>query len=129
LGAAARQVTGSAPRIAGHALVQLRHFFENMVRREETASAFLATLLDYDSAFRWAFLGLATDDAAIDDVEPWVVRVEEDRVDVTLESPTTYVLIGTTDELQVALADTGQYLLEFLRPFLSLSTGVHSGQS
>ena len=58
-----------------------------------------------------------------------MVRVEEDRVDVTLESPTTYVLIGTTDELQVALADTGQYLLEFLRPFLSLSTGVHSGQS
>lgn len=29
--------------------MQLRHFFENMVRREEMASAFLATLLDYDA--------------------------------------------------------------------------------
>ena len=73
--------------------VRLRHFFENMVRREETASAFLATLLDYDPAFRQAFLGLALDDPAINDHEAWAVRVEEDRVDVTLESSTTFVLI------------------------------------
>ena len=57
------------------------------------ASAFLATLLDYDEAFRQAFLGLVLNDPTIDDPEGWAVRVEEDRVDVTIESPTTYVLI------------------------------------
>jgi hypothetical protein len=73
--------------------VRLRHFFENMVRREETASAFLATLLDYDPAFRRAFLRLALDDPGFDDHESWSVQVEEERVDVTLESPTMVVLI------------------------------------
>jgi len=73
--------------------VELRHFFENMVRREETASAFLATLLDYDPAFRQAFLGLVLDDPGVEDHETWTVRVEEDRVDVTLESPNAYVLV------------------------------------
>lgn len=73
--------------------MRLRHFFENMVRREETASAFLATLLDYDPAFRMAFLRLILDDPAVEETESWLVAVEEDRVDVTLESPSTIVLI------------------------------------
>lgn len=73
--------------------MELRHFFESMVRREEMASAFLATLLDYDAPFRQAFLGLVLDDPAIEDEGVWEGRVEEDRVDVTLESPTIYLLI------------------------------------
>lgn len=73
--------------------MRLRHFFENMVRREETASAFLATLLDYDPAFRLAFLRLILDNPAVEDVDSWMVAVEEARVDVTLESSTTLVLI------------------------------------
>jgi len=73
--------------------MRLRHFFENMVRREETASAFLATLLDYDRAFRLAFLRLVLDDPALEDTDSWTAAVEEARVDVTLESSTTLVLI------------------------------------
>jgi hypothetical protein len=36
--------------------MDLHHFFENMVRREETASAFIATLLEYYAAFRLQLL-------------------------------------------------------------------------
>jgi hypothetical protein len=73
--------------------MRLRHFFENMVRREEMASAFLATLLDYDPAFRMAFLRLILDDPVEREADAWTVAVEDGRVDVTLESPTTFVLI------------------------------------
>lgn len=73
--------------------MRLNHFFENMVRREEMASAFLATLLAYDRAFRGAFLRLALDDPVLDELEAWKVQVEEDRVDVTLDSPSTLILI------------------------------------
>ena len=73
--------------------MQLRHFFENMLRREETASAFLATLLDYDPSFRQAFLRLALDEPGLADEGTRTVRVEEDRVDVTPESEAAYVVI------------------------------------
>ena len=73
--------------------MELRHFFENMVRREETASAFLATLLEYDPAFRLEFLRAVIGDPAFVDREPWSVQVEAERVDVTLESASAQVLI------------------------------------
>lgn len=93
--------------------MHLRHFFENMVRREETASAFLATLLDCDATFRGAFMGLAMGDPAMGDPamadsEPWSVRVEEERVDLTLESPTTLVLIE--DKIGSGAKQQGQLL-------------------
>ena len=64
-----------------------------MLRREETASAFLATLLDYDPSFRQAFLRLALDEPGLADEGTRTVRVEEDRVDVTPESEAAYVVI------------------------------------
>jgi hypothetical protein len=88
--------------------MRLRHFFENMVRREETASAFLATLLDYDPTFRFAFLRLIIDDEAGWAADSWKVTVEEDRVDVTLESATAYVLIE--DKIGSGAKQQGQLL-------------------
>jgi len=92
--------------------MRLRHFFENMVRREETASAFLATLLEYDPTFRRAFLRLVLDDPAFDDQETWSVRVEEERVDVTIESPTMLVLIE--DKIGSGAKQHGQLLRYYL---------------
>src|SRR5688572_11685936 len=49
--------------VRGYAM-DLRHFFEGKLRKEETASAYLATLLEYDAKFRAAFLrGVLPDDA------------------------------------------------------------------
>ena len=55
--------------------MRLRHFFENLVKREVTASAFMATLPDYDSVFRTAILRLVLDDPTYEDVESWTVAV------------------------------------------------------
>ena len=38
--------------------MDLHHFFDGAQSREETASAFLATLLEYDEAFRRVFRSL-----------------------------------------------------------------------
>lgn len=92
--------------------MDLHHFFENMVRREETASAFLATLLDYDPDFRQAFLRVALGDHRFKDHEEWAVKVEEGRVDVTLESASTQVLIE--DKLSAGAKQKDQLLRYYL---------------
>jgi hypothetical protein len=102
--------------------MRLRHFFENMVRREETASAFLATLLDYDPAFRTAFLRLILDDPAVEETESWLVAVEEDRVDVTLESPSTVVLIE--DKISAGAKQQEQLLRFLVRPPAASAPGT-----
>ena len=92
--------------------MELRHFFENMVRREETASAFLATLLEYHPTFRREFLRTALGDPAFDDREPWLVQVEAERVDVTLESPSVLVLIE--DKISAGAKQQEQLLRYYL---------------
>jgi hypothetical protein len=93
--------------------MDLRHFFENMVRREETASAFLATLLDFDPAFRAAFLAEATGDQSFDTGGPWRVSVEEAWVDVTLDSDAVRVLIE--DKIAAGAKQKNQLLRYYLR--------------
>jgi len=93
--------------------MDLRHFFENMVRREETASAFLATLLDFDPEFRVAFLAEATGDPLFDAGGLWRVSVEEARVDVTLDSDAVRVLIE--DKIAAGARQEGQLLRYYLR--------------
>ena len=88
--------------------MDLHHFFENMVRREETASAFLATMLEYDSDFRREFLREAIGDPTLVDHEEWDVRVEDGHVDVTLDSPTQRVLIE--DKIRAGARQRGQLL-------------------
>lgn len=73
--------------------MSLRHFFEGMVRREEIASAYLATLLQYSPTFREKFLQLAFRNPDFVDAETWTTRVEAELVDVTVESSSTIVLI------------------------------------
>lgn len=92
--------------------MDLHHFFENMVRREETASAVLATLLEYDQHFRLAFLRAVLDDPAYEDSANWAVRVEASQVDVTLESDSMLVLIE--NKLRAGARQQGQLLRYYL---------------
>lgn len=92
--------------------MDLHHFFENMVRREETASAFLATLLEYDGPFRLAFLRAVLDAPAYEDSAEWDVRVEAGQVDVTLESHSIRVLIE--NKLRAGAKQQGQLLRYYL---------------
>jgi hypothetical protein len=112
VGGDARYADGSTSEEAQRTM-DLRHFFENMVRREETASAFLATLLDFDPEFRAAFLAEATGDPSFDGRGPWRVTVEEARVDVTLDSDAVRVLIE--DKIAAGARQEGQLLRYYLR--------------
>jgi hypothetical protein len=80
----------------------LKHFFAGAQSKEETASAYLATLLEFHPVFRSRFLALAAVEPRLDGSLDWAVRVEDGRmnagaVDVTLEwpreDPTTFVMI------------------------------------
>lgn len=71
--------------------MNLHHFFAGKLRKEETASAYLATLLEHDEAFRRAFLELVLPGQATDDA--WTVNVEASNVDITLRSPRWLVII------------------------------------
>jgi hypothetical protein len=95
----------------------LTHFFSGAQSREETASAYLATLLDYEPEFRRRFLALAPVDPPLDAALDWAVRVEDGRtntgaVDVTLEgprgTPTTIVMIE--NKLAASAKTEGQFL-------------------
>jgi PD-(D/E)XK nuclease superfamily len=99
----------------------LTHFFRGAQSREETASAYLATLLDYDPEFRQRFLALIPADPPLDPSYDWAVRVEDVRtnagaVDVSLEGPksdpTTVVLI---ENKLVSSAKTDGQLLKYYR--------------
>jgi hypothetical protein len=88
--------------------VHLKHFFDGQQSRENSASAFLATLLEYDGRFRREFLALVPVLTPLDDSDTWKVKVEDTSpwatpvqgvqagpgsIDVTMESPSTLVLI------------------------------------
>ncbi len=97
--------------------MDLHHFFDGAQSREETASAFLATLLEYDEAFRREFLARAFVDASLDPSQPWKVLVEDWRtgaggVDITVELDSTVVLIE--NKIASAAMRTGQLLEYYL---------------
>src|SRR3972149_4967699 len=83
-----------------------------MVRREETASAFLATLLEYNAGFRRTFLATALAGAAPDVDESWSVRVERDSVDIVMDLDTTRVLIE--NKINASAKRQGQLLRYYL---------------
>jgi hypothetical protein len=70
--------------------MDLHYFFKGMLRKEEIASAYLATCLKYHHGFRELFLGLIAPDLAGGEYD---VAIEEDRIDVKMLSPTTTVII------------------------------------
>jgi hypothetical protein len=93
----------------------LKHFFGGAQSKEQTASAYLATLLDFDPVFRSRFLALAAVEPRLDGSLDWAVRVEDSRmntgaVDVTLEwpreDPATFVMIE--NKLAASAKDVGQ---------------------
>jgi len=88
--------------------MDLRHFFDGQQSRENAASAFLATLLEYDDEFRRRFLALAPVAPPLDDSLIWTIKVEDNEpwttslpdveagsgtIDITLRSASTVVLI------------------------------------
>jgi hypothetical protein len=94
----------------------LKHFFVGAQSKEETASAYLATLLDSDPVFRSRFLDLAHVEPGLDGSLDWAVRVEDSRVntgavDVTLEwprgDPTTFIMVE--NKVAASAKDDGQF--------------------
>jgi hypothetical protein len=99
----------------------LKHFFGGAQSKEETASAYLATLLDFDPVFRGRFLALADVKPRLDGSLDWAVRAEDGRmnagaVDVTLEwpreDPTTFVMIE--NKLAASAKNVGQFRKYYL---------------
>lgn len=99
----------------------LKHFFAGAQSKEETASAYLATLLDSDPVFRSRFLDLAHVEPRLDGSLDWAVRVEDSRVntgavDVTLEwprgDPTTFIMVE--NKVAASAKDDGQFRKYYL---------------
>jgi hypothetical protein len=93
--------------------VDLKHFFDGQQSRENASSAFLATVLEHDEAFRREFLALTPASPPLDDARPWTVRVEDTRIgwgsmDITLESDSTVILIE--NKIAASAKQKGQLL-------------------
>jgi hypothetical protein len=78
--------------------LDLKFFFKGMQNKETSASAWLATLLHHNEAFRKGFLDLVLDDGAPDRGLSWAVNVETPLVsgpcDVTLDNGRdTFILL------------------------------------
>jgi hypothetical protein len=74
--------------------MKLDHFFRGTLRKEEVASAFLATTLEESRDFRhYLFSLMRVEDPKHLAELTWTVRVEADRIDVSLESDNTLVII------------------------------------
>lgn len=98
-------------------MLQLDHFFEGWLKKEEVASAFLAMALEGVPAFRhhfFAALGLSDERLGQLHSESWKRPVvEKDRIDVRLESSTHVVLIE--NKVQAASKQQGQLLRYYKR--------------
>ena len=75
-------------------MLRFAHFFEGTLRREEVASAFLAMALEGVPSFRQYFfkLILPNEKEALTERD-WRIAVEQDRVDVRMQSLDTVFLI------------------------------------
>lgn len=72
--------------------MHLRHFFRGSLKREEVASASLATLLE-DPAFREAFFKLFPQSRNILGNPCWTVEVEAAGIDIRLDSDEAVMII------------------------------------
>lgn len=86
-------------RQLGASSLDLKHFFDGQQSRENSASAFLATLLDFDPGFRQAFLALLPVDPPLDASQFQAVTVEDTLgstgggIDITMDLGSTLVVI------------------------------------
>lgn len=121
------QARGNAPRIS----LSLGHFFAGRMDREEVASAFLAMALEGVPSFRdHVFAAIAP--SGLEQVpfdRTWRVSVEQDRVDIRMETEDAVVLIenmlrpGTRQHgqllryfRQACAADRRRVLVVYLAP-------------
>lgn len=74
--------------------MDIRHFFNGKLKKEESASAFLAMALEGSEPFRRHFFSLVdANEAEALGNQPWRVEVEAGRVDVCLAGQTARILI------------------------------------
>lgn len=99
--------------------VDLSYFFAGQQSKENVASAWLATVLNFDEGFLQSFLELIPVNPPIDQTGDWTIKVEQGftgqagAVDVTLESSAgTFVLI---ENKLGASAVTEQQLVHYYR--------------
>jgi len=89
--------------------MNLKHFFRGFLKKEEVASAFLATLLESDTQFRdFFFETIFPNQAPFLAGSIWNVQVESDRIDVRLESDNAIVLIE--NKVRSSAYESGQLL-------------------
>jgi hypothetical protein len=100
--------------------MDLRHFFEGKLRKEEMSSAYLATLLEGDEGFRTAFLERVFRKGAPSG--SWQVSVEASQVDVTLTSDEWIVIIE--NKVAAGAFEAGQ-LLRYYRTAISTASSHH----
>ena len=90
--------------------VDLNFFFAGMQNKETTASAWLATMLSYNLAFRGEFLKLTGVEPPLDPARPWQINVETELsgpCDVTLEDDDTLVFLE--DKVSASAKTKGQF--------------------
>ena len=91
-------------------------FFQGKLAREEVASALIGTFLQWDAQFRTAFLGLLPAEVLGDADRArcaearWTVRVEDDAVDLTMESPDHDLVILIENKVRSGSQQVGQLL-------------------
>jgi hypothetical protein len=116
--------------------MDLDFFFKGMQNKETSASAWLATLLHHNAAFRREFLGLVGVEPPLDPARRWVVNVEtplSGPCDVTLEDEDTLVFLE--DKVSASAKTKGQFLRYYLgaldKPDLAAKrlVGVYLGPS
>ena len=94
-------------------MLRFAHFFESTLRREEVASAFLAMALEGVPSFRQYFFQLVLPNEKESLTErDWRIAVEQERVDIRMQSLDTVVLIE--NKVAAGAKQQGQLLRYYL---------------
>jgi hypothetical protein len=96
--------------------VDLRHCFNGPQSKENAASAWLATLLDYDPAFRAESFKVVPPVAGLDPAADWTADVEtplNGPCDLTLETAATFVFL---EDKIAASARMDRQFVRYSRP-------------
>ncbi len=93
--------------------LRIAHFFQGTLRKEEAASAFLAMAIEGVPMFRRHFFEtILPDEAELFHEQQWIVTVEEERVDVRIESEDAVILIE--NKINPGAKQQGQLLRYYL---------------
>jgi hypothetical protein len=98
----------------GSIALRIAYFFQGTLRKEEVASAFLAMAIEGVPRFRrHCFEVILADEFERFDAQQWTVSVEEERVDVRIESEDAVILIE--NKISSGAKQQGQLLRYYSR--------------